>query len=131
LYFRLADEALQRGDAAQARNFAHRELTLEPWREEAHRQLMTALALNNERSAALAQYESCRRLLAEELGVGPDAETTTLYEQIKAGKLRRGSTASYAPSLPGGLVGSSSLTPEASKQVIPTAVESEPLPRHN
>ena len=86
--FKLTDRALEQGDLAQARTYAQRQLTLEPWREEAHRQLMTALALNGERSAALAQYEVCRRILADELGVEPDAGTVTLYEQIKAGKLR-------------------------------------------
>jgi DNA-binding SARP family transcriptional activator/predicted ATPase len=86
--FRLTNQALQRGDFTQARTYAQRQLSLEPWREEAHRQLMTALALSGERSAALAQYEICRRALADELGVEPDTETTTLYEQIEMGKLR-------------------------------------------
>jgi DNA-binding SARP family transcriptional activator/predicted ATPase len=86
--FKVADQALARADAAQAQTYARRQLALEPWREEAHRQLMTALALSGERSAALAQYETCRRVLADELGVEPDEETTALYEQIKAGKLR-------------------------------------------
>jgi adenylate cyclase len=49
---------------------------------------MRALALSGQRSAALAQYETCRRLLAEELGVEPGAETTRLYEQIRDGKLK-------------------------------------------
>jgi predicted ATPase len=43
---------------------------------------MLALALNGERSAALAQFESCRRLLEEELGTKPGAETVALYERI-------------------------------------------------
>jgi predicted ATPase/DNA-binding SARP family transcriptional activator len=88
VYFRLTDQALQQGDFTQARTYAQRQLTLEPWREEAHRQLMTALALSGERSTALAQYDTCRRILAVELGVEPDSETNALYEQIKAGKLR-------------------------------------------
>jgi predicted ATPase/DNA-binding SARP family transcriptional activator len=86
--FRLTDQALHQSNLVQARTYAQRQLALEPWREEAHRQLMTALALSGERSAALAQYETCRRVLADELGVEPDSETTALYEQIKAGKLR-------------------------------------------
>ncbi|RIK40948.1 MAG: SARP family transcriptional regulator, partial [Chloroflexi bacterium] len=86
--FKLTDRALQQGDLARARTYAQRQLTLEPWREEAHRQLMTALALSGERSAALVQFETCRRILAEELGVEPDTQTRSLYEQIKAGNLR-------------------------------------------
>ena len=48
---------------------------------------MRALALGGQRSAALAQYEACRRLLADELGVEPAPETTALYEQIRRGTL--------------------------------------------
>ncbi|NIN64081.1 MAG: SARP family transcriptional regulator, partial [Anaerolineae bacterium] len=40
-------------------------------------------ALDGQRSTALAQYETCRRALTEELGVGPTAETVTLYERIQ------------------------------------------------
>jgi hypothetical protein len=58
-------------------------VALDPWREETHRQLMRLYVLNGERSAALSQYESCRRLLQQELAVEPGAETTTLYEQIR------------------------------------------------
>ena len=57
-------------------------LALEPWREEAYRQLMLLLARNGERSAAIAQYEACRRVLAAELGVEPMEETTAIYCQL-------------------------------------------------
>jgi DNA-binding SARP family transcriptional activator len=60
-------------------------LALEPWREAAHRQLIWLLASSGQRSAALAQFETCRRLLAEELDVEPDASIITLAEQIRAG----------------------------------------------
>jgi DNA-binding SARP family transcriptional activator len=46
---------------------------------------MRALALTEQRSTALAQYETCLRVLAEELGAEPAEETSALYEQIKAG----------------------------------------------
>ena len=51
---------------------ARRQVELEPWREAAHRQWMRALALSGHRGAALAQYETCREVLAEELGVEPE-----------------------------------------------------------
>jgi predicted ATPase len=44
---------------------------------------MRLLAGAGKRSAALAQYEICRRLLADELGVSPAPETTLLAEQIR------------------------------------------------
>jgi DNA-binding SARP family transcriptional activator len=77
----------EQGVYDRAQRYASRQLALEPWREEAHRQLMRALALGGERGAALAQYETCRRLLADELGVEPSPETTALYQRIRSGDL--------------------------------------------
>ena len=74
-----------RGRYRPALAFARRQLTMDPWREEVHRQVMRILALIGERSAAVVQYETCCRILAEDLGVEPEAETTTLYEQIRDG----------------------------------------------
>ncbi len=81
--FALTDYYTRRGDLERARQFARRQVELEPWREEAHRQLMRLLAMEGERSAALAQYETCRRILQQELGVEPMTETTALFEAIK------------------------------------------------
>ena len=72
---------------SQAYRYALRQTTLEPWREEAHRQLMRILAQQGERSRALAQYELCRQLLQEELGIAPSRKTTALYSQIEQGML--------------------------------------------
>ncbi|MBX3011109.1 MAG: NACHT domain-containing protein [Caldilineaceae bacterium] len=74
-------------------------LLLEPWREEAHRQRMMLLADSGQRSAALKQYVICCQALQEELDVPPMAETTGLYEQIKAGKWHS-SLAPCAPQSP-------------------------------
>ncbi|MEJ2558458.1 MAG: BTAD domain-containing putative transcriptional regulator [Anaerolineae bacterium] len=89
---RLALEALYaltrshewRGEVERARGYAQRQVELEPWREEAQRQLMRLLAHSGQRSAALAQYATCRHVLAEELGLEPSNETTHLYERIRA-----------------------------------------------
>jgi predicted ATPase/DNA-binding SARP family transcriptional activator len=80
---RLADYHERRGDCEQAQHYTWQQLELEPWREESHRQLMRVLALSGQRSAALEQYERCRRALADELGVEPAEETTALYENIR------------------------------------------------
>jgi predicted ATPase/DNA-binding SARP family transcriptional activator len=68
-----------------ALHYAERLLVLEPWLEEAHGWLMRLLARSGRRAEALAQYEACKRVLAEELGVAPSQETRALYEQIRAG----------------------------------------------
>jgi len=81
----LAGYAERQGQPAAVRAALERLLALDPWREETHQQLMQLLARSGERSAALAQYEACRRLLAQELGVPPTAETTALYNRIRAG----------------------------------------------
>lgn len=78
----LAALAVERGDEVEGIETARQVLALEPWHEEAHRQLMTWLAANGQRSAALAQYEVCRRVLADELAIEPSATTTELYQQI-------------------------------------------------
>lgn len=74
---------LEREEYAAGIDYAHRLLTLEPWREETHRHVMILFARSRQRSAALAQYETCRRVLADELGVEPMAETTALYQRLK------------------------------------------------
>jgi predicted ATPase/DNA-binding SARP family transcriptional activator/Tfp pilus assembly protein PilF len=93
--YRLADCHNQRGEYRQAQVYARRQLELEPWREEAHRQLMVALSLSGQRSAALVQYEVCRRTLSEELGVEPEGETRTLNEQIRDGDLHPSAVPSH------------------------------------
>ncbi|MCL4267755.1 MAG: tetratricopeptide repeat protein [Anaerolineae bacterium] len=68
-----------------AYRYALWQLEMEPWREEAHRQAMRLLACDGQRSNALAQYESCRKILKEELGIEPAPETDQLWQQIKGG----------------------------------------------
>jgi predicted ATPase/DNA-binding SARP family transcriptional activator/ABC-type glycerol-3-phosphate transport system substrate-binding protein len=74
-------------DLAPAIAVHRRILELEPWREESHRELMLLLARSGQRGAALAQYNSCVEVLAAELGVEPDQETTTLAERIRTSAL--------------------------------------------
>ena len=77
----------QAGEYQQVLHYAHRQVEFEPWLEEAHQQLIRALALNGQRSAALAQYETCHRVLANELNIEPSHETIQLYEMIRDGGL--------------------------------------------
>lgn len=76
----------QQGQYAQAIQMANRLLAFDPWREVTHRQLMLLYVRNGQRSAALAQYEHCRRMLDRELGVEPAPETVALYERIRAAR---------------------------------------------
>ena len=85
--FQLANFYERRGDFTESYHFASRQLELDPWREEAHRQVMRALVFDGKRSAALAQYETCRRILALELKAEPGVETQALFTAIKTGSL--------------------------------------------
>jgi DNA-binding SARP family transcriptional activator/predicted ATPase len=93
---RLYLEALERlvqghtlqGEYQQALDFAWRQVELDPLRESAYRQLMRLLAYVGRTSEAVSQYETCRHLLDEELGVEPSEETALLYEEIRNGKLK-------------------------------------------
>lgn len=73
----------QQGHYTQALRYAQRLAELEPWREEAQRQLMLLLARTGQRSAALKQYEVCCRHLREMLDVTPGPETERLYRRIR------------------------------------------------
>ncbi|MCB9076068.1 MAG: tetratricopeptide repeat protein [Anaerolineaceae bacterium] len=80
----IIDHYLHRSEYNVAISFVSKLLDVNPWREESHRQMMMILARTGQRSAALSQYEICRRVLAEEFGVEPSAETADLYNRIKA-----------------------------------------------
>jgi predicted ATPase/DNA-binding SARP family transcriptional activator len=72
-----------RGDYGRAGKYARQQIGIDPWRELAHRRLMRVLALDGQRSAALATYTRCCQLLADQLGVEPEQATTLLYQQIR------------------------------------------------
>jgi predicted ATPase/DNA-binding SARP family transcriptional activator len=74
-----------RGEYESALQHSRRMLELDPLAEEVHRQVMRVLAHQGQRSAVVAQYQTCCRILEEELGVEPEPETTALYEKILAG----------------------------------------------
>jgi predicted ATPase/DNA-binding SARP family transcriptional activator len=83
LLSRLAELYEQSKEPEKAIGCTRKRLELEPWQEEAHRQLMRLLSASDQRPAALAQYEACKRALKSELGVEPSAETVRLYESIR------------------------------------------------
>lgn len=70
--------------AAPGVSHARRLLQLDPLHEATHRDLMRLLVMGGNRSAALEQFEVCRRTLAAELHVDPEPATKALYEQLRA-----------------------------------------------
>ena len=62
---------------------ARRQLVLVPWQENAHRNLMQALAAQGQRSAALEQYARCVAVLQAELGVEPATATQEMAARLR------------------------------------------------
>jgi len=89
----LVSDRLESGDFPQAIAWTRQQLALEPWNEEVHRQLIWQLAMSGQHAAALHHYETCRRMLANELGVEPLPATQALVDCIRRGE---------QPTLPGG-----------------------------
>jgi WD40 repeat protein/DNA-binding SARP family transcriptional activator len=90
-----------RGDHTAQCIYARRQLIFEPWREQAHAQLMRGLWASGQRSAALEQYDICRRILADELGLEPSPDLAVLAEQLRgAATQSAGLPPAFAPRTP-------------------------------
>jgi DNA-binding SARP family transcriptional activator len=74
-------------DYPRATVFLNRLLQFDPLNEPVHRQMLLVLALNGQRQLALEHYRRYSRYLLKELDIAPEAATTDLYENIRAGKL--------------------------------------------
>ncbi len=75
----LAEFNLKIGNYQDATTWASAILKVDRCDEEAHRQLMRAFATQGRRNEVLRQYRYCRRVLNEELGLQPAAETQKLF----------------------------------------------------
>jgi DNA-binding SARP family transcriptional activator len=84
--------AIYEGNGAYEQALAHARsrVQLEPWQEDGQQQLMRLLALSGQQGAALAQYETYRRLLVTELGVEPSEQIQAAYELLLKGELPPG-----------------------------------------
>jgi DNA-binding SARP family transcriptional activator len=61
-------------------------LRSEPTEEEAHRRLMRLYSQSGSRHRALRQYQVCKEVLMQELGVAPSPETEAAYREIVEAK---------------------------------------------
>lgn len=75
----LGEGYAQRGQYQLAVRAAEDAIALEPFRERTHQLLMRVHAAAGNPAEALRAYDRCRRLLADELGVAPAAETVALH----------------------------------------------------
>lgn len=81
----MVDCHAEQGHYAGAVQVCRTALVCDPCRESFHRALMEHLVHLGRADWALAQYHSCRRILARELGVEPMPETRRLHRQILEG----------------------------------------------
>ena len=79
---RLLDHYVVCGAIDRAIQVALRLLSLDPLQESVHGTLMRLYMHQDRVGAALAQYRSCRDMLARELGVGPSLETERLRAEL-------------------------------------------------
>ena len=75
----------RRRDYGAAQRFLLRLLELEPWDEDAHRRLMKLYALDDQRAAAIQQFEAARVMLARQFDAQPAPETLQLLQTIQQG----------------------------------------------
>ena len=87
--------SLLTGETTAALGLARRAVALNPLAEPAYQVLMTAAYALWRQDEALAAYDQCRRLLAEELGADPLDETVALHLSI----LRHEDVAEMLPSV--------------------------------
>jgi len=77
---RLTELAQSHGDFEGALVMSRRLAQEDEFDEESHRRVMRLAVLLGRHNEAIRQFEECRRILAEELGSTPSAETVELYE---------------------------------------------------
>jgi len=78
----LAGAAVESGRADLAEQAARDAVDADPFDERAHRDLMTALAVDGQTAAALDVYGGLATRLADELGTDPDADTQALHVRV-------------------------------------------------
>lgn len=78
----LGEGHIQRGRPQLAAQAAEQAIDLEPFWERTHQLLMRAHVAAGNPAEAMRVYDRCRRLLAEELGVHPAAETAALHLRL-------------------------------------------------
>ena len=72
------------GDLQQSMESGQRVLTVDPLREQVHRELMALYSDSGQAAQAVRQYELCRHLLQGHLGMAPDAQTQALRSRLEA-----------------------------------------------
>ncbi|MBV8192700.1 MAG: AAA family ATPase [Alphaproteobacteria bacterium] len=90
---RQAEQALQSDDAESAFKAAHRAISVNVLREDAHRIVLRALAATGRKAEALKHYQGLATTLRRELNTEPDSATRSLVAEIRRAQGTAGATA--------------------------------------
>ncbi len=113
-----------RGEWTDAAAHGQRLLAHDALREHVHRTVIRCHLALGDRAAALRQFDTCARLLRQELDVEPSAETLALAADARGGELPApGHGAAFAP------VASAGISPPAAASTVPAAAMDEVLVR--
>lgn len=83
LFARIVQENLDAGNARAALDALNRLIALDAWNENAQQQKMRVLARMGKTKDALAQYQTLKKTLRDDLDIEPSPETTALFEKIR------------------------------------------------
>lgn len=78
----LSQHFIEQGEMIAANALCRKILTQDYLYERAHRLLMECYYMQGQHHMAIRQYQICQKLLKEELGISPRAETLSLYARI-------------------------------------------------
>ncbi|MEJ2487531.1 MAG: tetratricopeptide repeat protein, partial [Anaerolineales bacterium] len=87
VFHRLIDIRIDEGAFKEGILLARRLIADNPLDELAQRKLIGLLSLDNQRSAAMEQYNLFKKILQNELKIEPEEETTLLFEKIRVGNI--------------------------------------------
>ncbi len=99
----LCEMAETAGDWPDALSHAHELVALSPLSEEAHRRVIRLHYLSGDRAAALLAFDRCERMLKDEVGARPDAQTLALLSTIESGA-RSGSALAVSSAIPANML---------------------------
>ncbi len=91
---KLIKSAEDKEDYDSALTYAQNMLNLDQLQEESHYKLIYLYAKQGNRATALQQYEKCKQILAEALGIEPSEAIESLIKQIKSGEIGQRNKAS-------------------------------------
>jgi len=100
LLLRGVEQARGQSEYPLAIEYAQKVLKCDPANERAHQHLMFCYITLGERNKALEQYETCQRVLQDELAVEPTQETQVLHRWIKQYEAEPTSLAARITNLP-------------------------------